>query len=138
MGIDTSPLDVEESTEPPICAYTREHNSQHRNHPRDVKDTPDIEKPAHSQPQAPSEDKTRQTTTNRDFEHDLSGPTHHAHTIEPSSLSAILNVGLDHGLSNAEAAARLARDGPNTVKEMEGLSAWKILLRQVSNSLTLV
>ncbi|CEL04679.1 Putative Ca2 transporting ATPase [Aspergillus calidoustus] len=138
MGIDTSPLDVEESTEPPICAYSREHNSQDHNHPGDVKDTIDTEKTAHSQPQASPKEETQQIETNSCLESDHSSPTHYAHTIEPPSLSRILNVNLDHGLSSSEAAARLARDGPNTVREMEGLSVWKILLRQVSNSLTLI
>ncbi|KAL5336585.1 hypothetical protein BJX70DRAFT_372346 [Aspergillus crustosus] len=137
MGIETSPLDVEESTEPPICAYSREHKSQHHNHPGDVKDTHDIEKAVYPQETAPPQDET-QTSTNRDSKQDLPSPTHHAHTIDPSSLSAILNVDFQHGLSNAEAAFRLERDGPNSVREMEGLSVWKIFLRQVSNSLTLI
>jgi Na+-exporting ATPase len=96
MGIDTSPLDVEESTEPPICAYSREHNSQDHNHPGDVKDTLDIEKAAHSQPQAPSKEGTQQIETDSDLEPDISSPTHYAHTIEPPSLSTILNVDLEY------------------------------------------
>ncbi|KAL2817280.1 hypothetical protein BDW59DRAFT_152739 [Aspergillus cavernicola] len=136
MGIDTSPLDVEESTEPPICAYSQEHISQHHNHPGDVK-TPDIEKAVYSQ-QAPPQDSTQQTTINHHSKHELPSPTHHAHTLDPSSLSAILNVDIQHGLPGTEAASRLARDGPNSVREMEGLSVWKIFLRQVSNSLTLI
>lgn len=43
-----------------------------------------------------------------------------------------------HGLSHAEAESRLRLYGPNKVKGAEGLSMWKILLRQVSNSLTFV
>jgi P-type Na+/K+ transporter len=43
-----------------------------------------------------------------------------------------------NGLSREEASARLQRDGPNKVEGAKGLSVWKILLRQVSNSLTLV
>lgn len=43
-----------------------------------------------------------------------------------------------HGLSNAEAESRLQLYGPNKVKGAEGLSLWKILLRQISNSLTFV
>ncbi|KAL4920649.1 hypothetical protein BDW62DRAFT_162019 [Aspergillus aurantiobrunneus] len=136
MGIDTAPLDVEESTEPPICAYLQEHNPQHHSHSRDVKDTLDIEKAAYSQGQ--SLDEALQATTSGHSGQDLPSPTDHAHTIDPSSLSAILDVDLQHGLSNAEASSRLARDGPNSVREMEGLSIWKIFLRQVSNSLTLI
>ncbi|KAL4903888.1 hypothetical protein BDW74DRAFT_34886 [Aspergillus multicolor] len=131
MGIETTPLDVEESTEPPICAYSQEHNSKDHNHPGDVKDSHDIEKVARPPP-----DETHSTAQHS--EHNLPNPADHAHIISSSSLSAILDVDLQHGLSNEEAASRLARDGPNRVREMEGLSAWKILLRQVSNSLTLI
>ncbi|KAL4933047.1 putative potassium/sodium P-type ATPase [Aspergillus undulatus] len=137
MGIDNAPLDVEESTEPPICAYTQEHNSQHHSHPRDVKDTPDLEKAASHRP-GKSLDEHHPATPTRHFEEHLSTPTEHAHTVDPSSLSAFLGVDLQHGLSDAEASSRLERDGPNSVGSMEGLSVWKILLRQVSNSLTLI
>jgi len=47
-------------------------------------------------------------------------------------------VDINHGLSNAEADSRLALYGPNKVKGAEGLSMWKILMRQISNSLTFV
>ena len=43
-----------------------------------------------------------------------------------------------NGLSSAEAADRLRHYGPNKVEGAKGLSLWTILLRQVSNSLTLV
>jgi Na+-exporting ATPase len=43
-----------------------------------------------------------------------------------------------HGLSNEEVESRLQLYGPNKVKGAEGLSLWKILLRQISNSLTFV
>ncbi|KAI9369882.1 hypothetical protein BJX61DRAFT_517786 [Aspergillus egyptiacus] len=126
MGIDTSPLDVEESTEPPICAYSRD-NSQDHNPPGDVKSTHDIKKTGCSQ-QVPPQDSTHAPKT-RHSEHDIHSPAHHAHTIDPTSLSAVLDVDLQHGLSSAEVASRLARDGPNTIREMEGLSVWKIFLR---------
>jgi Na+-exporting ATPase len=43
-----------------------------------------------------------------------------------------------HGLTTAEVESRLQLYGPNKVKGAEGLSLWKILLRQISNSLTFV
>lgn len=43
-----------------------------------------------------------------------------------------------NGLSVEQAESRLRLYGPNKVKGAEGLSLWAILLRQVSNSLTLV
>ncbi|KAI1905615.1 hypothetical protein LOZ12_006818 [Ophidiomyces ophidiicola] len=62
----------------------------------------------------------------------------YAHTFQPADIARILGVDLHNGLPPAEAASRLERDGPNKVKSAEGISMWKILLRQVSNSLTLV
>lgn len=43
-----------------------------------------------------------------------------------------------NGIATSEAAIRLQRHGPNKVEGAKGLSVWTILLRQVSNSLTLV
>lgn len=88
MGIETAPPDVEESTEPPIRAYTQ-HDFQHHNHPRDVKDTIDIEKAVHSHGQASDE------VTTRHSENDPSS-TDNAHTIEPSRLSALLDVNFQY------------------------------------------
>jgi Na+-exporting ATPase len=58
--------------------------------------------------------------------------------VYPNIVRLLINIRLRNGLSSTEAASRLERDGPNTVREMEGVSVWGILLRQVSNSLTLV
>ncbi|KAI0103050.1 hypothetical protein GGR51DRAFT_562031 [Nemania sp. FL0031] len=60
------------------------------------------------------------------------------HTLPVSQLEHLLDTNAGHGLSHTEAARRLDEDGPNRVKAAKGLSAWKILLRQVSNSLTVV
>lgn len=43
-----------------------------------------------------------------------------------------------NGIDDSEAARRLQHHGPNKVEGAKGLSVWTILLRQVSNSLTLV
>ncbi|KAL4753094.1 hypothetical protein BDW72DRAFT_44613 [Aspergillus terricola var. indicus] len=131
MGIETAPLDVEESTEPPICGYSHKHHLQDHNRPGDVKAAHDTEKAATNLSNEPK-------SIAYHSEQDLPASTDHAHIISPSSLSTILKVDLQHGLSNEEASFRLARDGPNRVREMDGLSVWKILLRQVSNSLTLI
>ncbi|KAI1846360.1 hypothetical protein JX266_007565 [Neoarthrinium moseri] len=62
-----------------------------------------------------------------------------AHTVQLERLEQeLLKTNFRNGLSNAEAAHRLQQDGPNTVEGAKGLSVWKILLRQVSNSLTCV
>lgn len=62
----------------------------------------------------------------------------HPHTVQFDHLERVYKTDLQHGLTNAEAASRLGQDGSNKVKGAKGLSLWKILLRQVSNSLTLV
>jgi P-type Na+/K+ transporter len=61
-----------------------------------------------------------------------------AHVYPVEHLSTQLGVDVNHGLSNNEAAARLQKDGPNKIKDTERISVFQILLRQVSNSLTLV
>ncbi|KAF7587315.1 hypothetical protein BBP40_007400 [Aspergillus hancockii] len=134
MGIETSPPDVEESTEPPICPYPKEHNLQANNSPSDVKEVYDAAK----QPQGQTPTSPQFSSAGPLSQHGLGSPLHYAHTIEPAQLAVLLDVNISHGLSTTESAARLERDGPNRVREMEGLSIWKILLRQVSNSLTLV
>ncbi|KAJ5624445.1 ATPase P-type K/Mg/Cd/Cu/Zn/Na/Ca/Na/H-transporter [Penicillium lagena] len=129
MGIETSP-DVEESTEPPICPCTGHLQYQHTNVAsnsveaqssvvNEKSNKPTNEKPTSIQPAKENLEEN-------------------AHFISPSHLSVLLQTDVRYGLSSAEAAARLERDGPNTMGEMESVSVWGILLRQVSNSLTLV
>ncbi|KAI1291352.1 hypothetical protein F5Y03DRAFT_34958 [Xylaria venustula] len=60
------------------------------------------------------------------------------HTLPVKQLEHLLETDASNGLSHAEAARRLEKYGPNRVKTAKGLSLWKILLRQVSNSLTVV
>jgi Na+-exporting ATPase len=50
----------------------------------------------------------------------------------------LVDVRYSHGLTTADAVYRLERDGPNRLQGDEGASVWGILIRQVSNSLTLV
>ncbi|KAI0390098.1 potassium/sodium eff [Xylariaceae sp. FL0594] len=70
--------------------------------------------------------------------HDTDHRLRIAHTLTIESVARLLETSTSLGLSNEEAARRLAADGPNRVKTAKGLSVWKILLRQVSNSLTVV
>ncbi|KAE8164753.1 hypothetical protein BDV40DRAFT_298074 [Aspergillus tamarii] len=134
MGIETSLPDVEESTEPPICPYQKESKSQPNDHPSDVKPDPQTENRTQEQNPTP----LKSTSNNPTCQDDLRGLLQYPHTVEPEQLAVLLDVDARHGLSSTDSAARLQRDGPNRVREMEGLSIWKILLRQVSNSLTLV
>ncbi|KAH6645069.1 calcium-transporting ATPase [Truncatella angustata] len=62
-----------------------------------------------------------------------------AHTVQLEQLErSLLKTSFQNGLDAGEAAARLEQDGPNKVEGAKGLSPWKIFLRQISNSLTLV
>ncbi|KAG9253816.1 uncharacterized protein F5Z01DRAFT_130650 [Emericellopsis atlantica] len=60
------------------------------------------------------------------------------HTLPASTVAENLNTHVDHGLSSDEAAARLERDGMNTIKTSKGPSLWEIFLAQVANALTVV
>lgn len=61
-----------------------------------------------------------------------------AHTLPAERVAVLLDSHLQDGLSNEDAAARLARDGPNTIKGAKGPSLWEIFLQQVANALTVV
>ncbi|KAF2842088.1 sodium transport ATPase [Patellaria atrata CBS 101060] len=127
MGIEDSQLDVEETTEPPICGFDEK---QHSKYPPESTLKRDF-----LPSQDPSTDKRSSSVVgsiNWEEQHE------YAHTFTPQQIAETLEVDLQNGLSATEAASRLERDGPNKVKGAEGLSLWKILLRQVSNSLTLV
>jgi Na+-exporting ATPase len=60
------------------------------------------------------------------------------HTLSARRVAELLQTDPDDGLSDREAAARLARDGPNTIKGAKGISVWEIFLQQVANALTVV
>lgn len=62
-----------------------------------------------------------------------------AHTVQLEQLERdLLKTDFQNGLDAVQAAARLEQDGPNKVEGAKGLSPWKIFMRQISNSLTLV
>lgn len=60
------------------------------------------------------------------------------HTLSAQRVVETLNTHVDHGLTAEEAAARLTRDGPNSIKGAKGISLWEIFLAQVANALTVV
>ncbi|KAI7776432.1 hypothetical protein LA080_005387 [Diaporthe eres] len=105
---------VEGQTEPPICGF---------------KGPPSI------QPAEPDSDKSTvctKTPSISEFSADC------AHVFGAAQICGYLNTDIKDGLTGAEAAARLQQNGPNKVEGAKGISLWTILLRQVSNSLTLV
>ncbi|KAF2113812.1 hypothetical protein BDV96DRAFT_613638 [Lophiotrema nucula] len=117
MGEENALPTVEESTEPPICAQ----RSGNYNGP-----------PLRVGQQHHDHNHLQQSSLQNGIL--LKAP----HTLTATQVAEELGVDIDNGLSADEAASRLRLYGPNKVKGAEGLSLWEILLRQVSNSLTLV
>ena len=60
------------------------------------------------------------------------------HTLPIERVAHQFETDIDDGLTGDEAAARLVRDGSNTIKGAKGLSLWEILLQQILNALTAV
>lgn len=60
------------------------------------------------------------------------------HTLPAARVAESLNSHVDNGLTSEEAAARLERDGSNSIKGAKGISLWEIFLAQVANALTVV
>lgn len=60
------------------------------------------------------------------------------HTLSAQQVADQLTTDIDNGLSDEEAATRLTRDGPNSIKGAKGVSIWQIFMQQVANALTVV
>ncbi|KAJ5540255.1 ATPase P-type K/Mg/Cd/Cu/Zn/Na/Ca/Na/H-transporter [Penicillium frequentans] len=121
MGIETLP-DVEESTEPPICGYTESSTNSHATNSLSFELC----------------DEKLEPSINPEGQCTIDDRLKDAHLLEPVHIASFLHTDLQNGLSTSEALLRLERDGPNAVQEVTGISVWGILLRQVSNSLTIV
>ncbi|EON69069.1 potassium/sodium efflux P-type ATPase, fungal-type [Coniosporium apollinis CBS 100218] len=129
--------DVEESPEPPICGFNEQHTHQ------DPYTTKRSAKPesAFSFAEGNSSPANLASVTSAVTENQPQSWAEdykYAHTFTGADIARTLDVDLRHGLTSTEAAERLRRDGPNKVEGAAGLSMWKIFLRQISNSLTLV
>lgn len=61
-----------------------------------------------------------------------------AHLVDAPDVAAHLEVDPRHGLTSEQAKTRLEKDGPNQLDGTGTVSIGEILLRQVSNSLTIV
>ncbi|RDA89452.1 hypothetical protein CP532_6120 [Ophiocordyceps camponoti-leonardi (nom. inval.)] len=61
-----------------------------------------------------------------------------AHTLPVELVAAQVETDARDGLSDDEAAARLLRDGPNTIGSAAAASIGRLLFRQVANALTAV
>lgn len=62
----------------------------------------------------------------------------HSHTLPNQRVAEILATHIYHGLSSDEAAARLTRDGPNSLMGAKGPTIYEIFLAQIANALTVV
>ncbi|KAJ5493336.1 Calcium-transporting ATPase 3 [Penicillium diatomitis] len=137
MGIDTLP-DVEESAEPSICAL-KEPNSIQREHSKGplefcTSHEKEVVLPATGD-NAPIDG---DLTATPDRRHSSSDTLVQSHLLEPTVVAELLQTSLSNGLSTVDARERLQRHGPNALQKIKGVSVWGILLRQVSNSLTIV
>lgn len=61
-----------------------------------------------------------------------------AHTLSAAAVAVHLETDAENGLNSREAAARLARDGPNAIQAGKGVSVWKIFVAQIANALTMI
>ncbi|KAK5697587.1 hypothetical protein LTR97_007725 [Elasticomyces elasticus] len=61
-----------------------------------------------------------------------------AHTLSVDAVALKLNSNVSTGLSNEEAGRRLRDNGRNQLEVSGGTTWWRILVRQVANSLTVV
>ena len=142
MGIEDQPA-VEEPTEPPICGSTKAPPQQ-----------PPTGAPSALQPANPSSFRNHSgtstsTASTANGKRSASGSPatgnaaaaewlERAHTTPVADIAALVRTDVKDGLTASEAARRLEDDGPNKVEGAKGLSLWKIFMRQISNSLTIV
>ncbi|KAK3385838.1 hypothetical protein B0H63DRAFT_523154 [Podospora didyma] len=139
MGTEND-LDVEGQTEPPIRSLNRSVSVSNKQPPG-----PPLPVPDHHPDPSPSPtlagtfgtDGGRASISST-FNSAPSFAPESAHTLSVPEVCALLETDAENGIDNAEAARRLEHHGANKVEGARGLSLWTILLRQVSNSLTLV
>ena len=61
-----------------------------------------------------------------------------AYRLEPVEVARQLATNFERGLSKQEAKRRHGILGDNALEGDEGVSIWRVLVRQVANALTLV
>ncbi|KAI7102566.1 hypothetical protein KC324_g20862, partial [Hortaea werneckii] len=84
---------------------------------------------------------TRLNNPNKNHHHHQHDPAEvHtlAHTLASGQVAEQLETNVERGLTTQEATERLRQHGHNKLETSGGVSWWRILLRQVSNSLTFV
>lgn len=134
MGTETE-LDVEGQTEPPICGLNK--TSDHKSDPNSG--TTSISSPFKSESATLADDTDAVIAECAIIQSNRDGAgAEYAYSYTVPQVCVLLNTDVDNGLDTSEAARRLTRYGLNKVEGAKGLSLWTILMRQVSNSLTLV
>ncbi|KAK3486744.1 Na or K P-type ATPase [Neurospora hispaniola] len=136
MGTEIE-LDVEGQTEPPICGFKSPTTSKAttRSPTLTTLNTGTI---IGEECEYRADDDATTTTTGTGPGGLPSFTPEAAHTLSVPDVCAFLRTDPENGIDDDEAARRLQHHGPNKVEGAKGLSLWTILLRQVSNSLTLV
>ena len=61
-----------------------------------------------------------------------------AYLLPADEVARLLDTNVERGLSKQEAKRRHEVVGDNALEGGEGVSIWKVLIRQVANALTLV
>lgn len=69
---------------------------------------------------------------------DFTPNSQNSYACSPRTVAEYLGSDLKNGLNSADAKDRLVSNGPNRLETSGGVSVMEVLLRQVSNSLTLV
>ena len=64
--------------------------------------------------------------------------SHTWHALSPDEVRVRLDTDLDHGLTASEAAARLARAGPNALQKEAKPSVWAVALEQVRDPMNIM
>ncbi|KAK4154490.1 calcium-transporting ATPase 3 [Chaetomidium leptoderma] len=138
MGTEIE-LDVEAQTEPPICGFKRSAACTPSPTLAGTTVTNGTDADADADVDADATDATvgcgsisSTLDTARAFTPES------AYTLSVPDVCSQLDTDLENGFDSSEAGRRLQHHGPNTVEGARGLSTWTILMRQVSNSLTLV
>lgn len=85
MGIETSPPDVEESTEPPICSLPSEHTQRIDVEKQDIEKI-DQPSPVVNDAQLPAVEPCQRSESLSDY----------PHTVDPAQLAESLNVQLKY------------------------------------------
>ncbi|KAK3717248.1 hypothetical protein LTR37_005957 [Vermiconidia calcicola] len=96
---------------------------------------PNASSPSYLTEKSVGESRFRHNLDNQD---DLGNIHNYAHTIPYGNVATKLKTNLETGLTTEETSERRDKYGHNKLETSGGVTWWQILIRQVSNSLTVV